>query len=102
MNNGVVVPVNIKPEPTNQYDAKAIAFMALVDEKWQHIGYIVKEALDDAHNAIADGRIIKTEFSWVKFLLSFPGSGPGYYAGIKVTRLGTWSRAVVSSASRIT
>lgn len=99
--NGLSVPVNIQPEPTNQYDNKAIAFVAFMDEKWQRIGYVVKEALDDVHCALQDGKITKVEFSWVKFLLSFPRSGPGYYAGIKITRQGNWSRVVMSSASRI-
>lgn len=97
IDNGVFVPVNIQPEPTNQYDAKAIAFVAFIDEL-KRIGYIVREALDDVHHALQDGKITKVG---VKFLLSFPRSGPGYYAGINITRQGTWSRVVVSSASRI-
>lgn len=45
------VPVKLDPEPNNPYDAKAIAFICFVDGKWQRIGYMVREVLDDVHCA---------------------------------------------------
>lgn len=30
----VEVPTKLQPEPTNQYDARAIAFMCCIDKKW--------------------------------------------------------------------
>ena len=46
------VPVNIFPEPENQF---AICFKCLVGGEWRRIGYIVRESLH-------------AEFSWVKYL----------------------------------
>ena len=39
-------------EPNNPVDAKAIAFVTFWDGKWQRIGYVVCEALDDVHSAM--------------------------------------------------
>jgi hypothetical protein len=92
------VPVKLDPEPNNPYDAKAIAFICFVEGRWQRIGYIVREAVDDVHRAMRDGDIMQVEFSWIKFLLS---SGIGYYAGINITKHGEWSPEVVASSSKI-
>lgn len=36
------VPVIAEPEPTNQFDSRAICFKCLVDGEWHRIGYIVR------------------------------------------------------------
>ena len=41
--------MHAEPEPNNQYDSKAIAFVCNIDEKWQRIGYIVRKSLDHVH-----------------------------------------------------
>ena len=38
----------------------------------------MREVLDDVHHAIRDGDIVKAEFAWIKFLLSFQRSVIGY------------------------
>lgn len=96
-----VVPVKLQPEPNNPFDAKAIAFVTFVDDKWQRVGYVVRECLEDVHHAMRNGDIMKVEFAWVKYLLSFPRSGPGYYAAVNITSRGEWSRSVVASGSRV-
>ena len=60
--NGHTVCVKIEPEPTNPHDSKALCFKCLVGGLWHRIGYIVKEVLDKAHEAIKGGQIL-----WVKF-----------------------------------
>ena len=51
--NGETVPVKIEPEPTNPYDSKAIkfCFKCFVGGMWCRIGYIVREVLDEVHEA---------------------------------------------------
>ena len=93
------VPVIIEPEPDNQYDSKAIAFKCKVDGKWHRIGYIVREALDDVHNALAQKLVIDVSFKWIKYLVIWMRSGPGYYAGINTTISGKWSLQVHRCAS---
>ena len=91
------VPVKIVPEPDKQYDSKAIAFQCKVDGKWQKIGYIVREALDNVHRALMQ-KIISVKFAWVKYLVISMRYGPGY-AGINIAIDGEWSQEVCRCAS---
>ena len=93
------VPVIIEPEPDNQYDSKAIAFKCRVDEKWHRIGYVVKEALEDVHSALSQKLVVDVFFKWTKYLVIWMRSGPGYYAGINITKNGKWSPQVHRCAS---
>jgi len=97
--SGQQVPVNLYKEPDNPYDAKAVAFKCWVDDEWHRIGYVVREALDDVHHAMETSSIIDVKFTWAKYLIIWMKSGPGYYAGISITRYGEWSREVCRSAS---
>lgn len=79
----------------------AIAFTCFIDGKWERIGYIVREALDDVHEAISTNSIHNVKLGWVKFRIDFHGSGPGFYAGVDITRRGHWSAIVHSSARNV-
>ena len=74
------VPVELCLEKDNPYDSRAIAFRCYGTT----IGYVVREALDSVHAAIADKKIVYVKFAWVKYLVSWPRSGPGFYAGINI------------------
>lgn len=89
INRGEEVLVEIKPEPDNPVDSKAIVFQCKLDEAWVTIGYVVHEALDELHEALASKKIIKVSFEFVKFLIRW--KTPGWYAGINITRIGDWS-----------
>ena len=93
------VPVNIYPEPDNPFDSKAIAFKCWLDNDWHRIGYIVREALDSVHEAMDSGTIMDMKFAWARYLITWMRSGPGYYAGINITKRGQWSAEVRHSAS---
>ena len=41
----------------------------LINGKWQRIGYVVRDVLDDVHLTMGDGDIVKIEFAWIKYLL---------------------------------
>ena len=99
-NEGGVVPLGLTPEPTNPKDSKAIAFECLVSDKWERIGYVVKEALDSVHCALSESKILSVQFDWIKYIVYWYRSGPGWYAGIKITRKGNWSTDVVRSKSK--
>lgn len=92
------VKVELQPEPHNPKDAQAIAFVCYLDEKPYRIGYVVHEVLEDVHDAIKNKRIISVKFEWIKYITSWY-SGPGWFAGIKITRNGRWSDIVIKSAS---
>lgn len=96
---GKEVPVNIFCEPDNPYDSKAIAFRCKIEQKWYTIGYIVREALPYVHEAIHKRNIVSVRFSWVKYLVSWTRSGPGYYAGIDITVKGRWPYPVIQCSS---
>ena len=97
--NGESVPVKIEPEPTNPYDSKAICFKCQVEGTWCRIGYIVREVLDEVHQAIRENKILYIQFAWVKFLLHWTRCGPGFYAGVYIARKGEWSQRCVRAAS---
>ena len=99
LKNGEVVPVKLSPEPKNSHDAHAIAFHCKLNDRWQH--YIVTECLDAIHDALSNNTIINTEFSWVRYIVHWSKSGPGWYAGIKIVKKGNWPKIVVHSSSRI-
>ena len=80
------VKVQLQPEPENKFNSKATAFQGFISDEWHRIGYIVKEALDDVHSAPEQNAITSIEFAWAKYLLTWTKSGPGYFAGIKITR----------------
>ena len=61
--------MKLQPEPDNQFDCKAIAIMTAVEDKWERIGYIVKEALDDVHEAINNNKILSVSFAWLKYIV---------------------------------
>ena len=58
------------------------------------MGYVVQEVLAEVHDAI---EIISVKFSWVKFRLCWSRCrcGPGFYAGVNISKKGSWSRAVL-------
>ena len=86
----------IKPEPNNPYDSNAIAFECKINDSWQVIGYIVREALTEVHEALATNKIIKVDLNWVKFKV---WKTIGWYAGINITRVGQWSLAIMHCQS---
>ena len=49
---GWTVPVRIRPEPTQIADSRAIVFECELDSKWQKIGCVVSEILDEVHTAM--------------------------------------------------
>ena len=95
---GEDIPVKLEKEPSNPFDSNAIAFMCLVENNWERIGYVVSEALADVNEAISNNKILKTFFSWIKYIVYY--KQPGWYAGISVTRNGSWSRTVMQSCAK--
>jgi len=61
--------VKLHHEPDNPKDTNIIAFMCKVEDDWERIGYIVKEALDDVHKAINANKIILVSFQWIKKII---------------------------------
>lgn len=98
---GHVIPVRMKPEPDNMFDEKAIAFECNVYGEWTRIGYVVTEVLDEVHDAMKKKKLISTNFVWIKYITSWSRSGPGFFEGIDVTRIGYWSSTVMRSRSTI-
>ena len=96
-NSNVDVLCKLYPEPNNPADARAIAFKVCLDNRWCTIGYVVKEALDEVHEAISEKKILAVTIDWVKYIIYW--RSPGWYAGVKLTRIGEWSRTIVLSQS---
>lgn len=96
LKDGHTVPVKLQKEPSNNIDSRSIAFMCKVDKNWERIGYVVSEALPDVHHAMDHNKILKIYFDWIRFKLY---KTPGLYAGIIITKNGTWSRVVVQCSS---
>lgn len=93
------VEVQLRLEPENPFDSRAVEFVCKVDNQWKRIGYVVREALDAVHDAMNKKTITSVEFGWVKYLLHWSRSGPGWYAGISITKKGQWPAEVVRCSS---
>ena len=89
------VPVRMIPEPTNVKDARAIVFKCKLEDKWEKIRYVVKDILDEVHSAINNNLVLEVKFQWVNYISDWTRSGPGYFAGIAVTKSGQWESNVV-------
>ena len=96
---GIIVPCRVKAEPNNPYDSKPIAFECQVDGVWCIIGYVVREALDELHDAMAGKKITQVSLAWVKFQLFW--SAIGWYAGVNITCSGQWSLTILRCQSSI-
>ena len=99
--NGDSVLVKLVPEPTNPKDAKAVAFMSEIDGTWTRIGYVVKEVLEHVHEAMNAKQIVSVEFAWIKYITQWGESGPGYFAGISVSKEGPWDPQVTKYRSKL-
>jgi len=62
-------------------------------------GYVVKEACDAVHDARRNMAITQIAFKWVKFMAVWERSGPGFYAGMNITKSREWTSKVHRSAS---
>ena len=56
------------------------------------------KVLTDVHDAMKN-LITVVKFAWVKNIVTWTRSGPGYFAGISITQKGMWSKEVCQSAS---
>lgn len=80
----------------NKKDSRAIAFKCYIRDKWHVIGYIVREALDDVHDTLRNNALTEVKFPWTQYVIDWPQSGGGFYAGIRIPRKGRWSNGVVA------
>lgn len=101
LDSGCDVQVRLSPEPSNRYDSQAIAFECQLSgkSKWEKIGYVVREALTNVHNTLQKREIQSVKFSWIKYITTWTRSGPGFYAGVEISKEGSWSEEVMRSSS---
>lgn len=59
--------------------------------------YIVREALDAVHNALEKKLIIDISIDWIKYIVHWSRSSPGWYAGVKIIKQGKWPKEAISS-----
>ena len=95
------VPLRLMPEPYNPMDNKAIAFECCMQGKWMRVGYVIRELTEEVYEAYKQNEIVNVEFEWIRYMLKGFASGPGFYAGIQVTRNGKWSLLAMAKASYI-
>ena len=54
----------------------------------------MREVLPSVHKALTEKKIITVRFDWVKYIVNWSKSGPGFYAGIKISLNGEWPKEV--------
>ena len=92
--------VKFTPEPKKKtFNSRAIAFVCLIDGHWCRISYVLNEIPEEIHQTLTTNEILSVKFSWVKYITHWSHSGPGFYAGMDVTKKGYWSSAVVRAGS---
>lgn len=99
LRDGGTAEMKMAQEPNNQYNTRAVAFLCKINDKWQRVGYVVKECLEYVHKAMSEGHILSVKLAWAKYLVCWSRSGPGFYAGVNVTLQGVWHSDVVRSQS---
>ena len=60
---------------------------------------VIKELLDIVHASIECKEIKKVQFSWIKFITDWRQSGPGYFAGIAISKNGNWDKKALKCSS---
>ena len=100
MESGEDVPVIMEPEPENIRDPNAIVFKCLLDGHYVRIGYVVREISQEVLQSL-EKEVIGVKFKWIKYMSIWTMSGPGFYAGIAVTKKGRWSSKVIKSSSSL-
>lgn len=98
---GYNVPVKLEKEPDNPRDKNAVAFKCCIDEQWRRIGYVAAECAEEVNTALTLNKITEVKFAWVRYILHWPRCGPGTYAGINITKQGTWSDTARRAESTI-
>ena len=93
LRKGNNVPVKPILEPTNPFDSHAVSFQCQLNNRWNVIGYVIRELSDYVRDAILSQDIVATKFLWVKYKV-VRTTGPGFYAAINITRKGQWPSAV--------
>ena len=95
---GETVPVRIRKEPDNPVDSRAIAFECRLNDQWERIGYVVREALNAVHEATNQQKIQQIRFEWVKYIVYF--SNREWYAGIVISKRGDWPQSVMNCRAK--
>ena len=96
---GIDVPVKIAPEHDNPKDSRAVAVTCYVDGTWHRIGYLVREVLEAVHQAIEHKKIQSVKFAWIRYIAEWTRSGPGFFAGINISKSGKWPQSVMLASS---
>lgn len=53
-----------------------------------------RQVLEHVHKAMDKKKIVSIRFDWVKYLVVWSRSGPGFYAGIRIAHNGEWPKEV--------
>ena len=76
-----------------------MAFCCSRDGKLERFGYVVKEVCQEVGDALRRGEVRSISFKWIKYITDWSRSGPGYFAAVKITKIGNWSARAVKAAS---
>ena len=63
------VEIQLRREPSNPRDARAIAFDCKLLDQWERVGYVVREAVECVHEAIETDNIADVRIKWVRFIM---------------------------------
>ena len=48
--------------------------------KWTRVGYVIRELIEEVHDALSKNEIVNVEFQWIRYMFKGFASGPGFYA----------------------
>ena len=65
LDSGWSVPVRMIPKPTNVKYARAVVFECKLEDKWEKIGYVVRDILEEVHSALNNNLVLEVKFQWV-------------------------------------
>ena len=59
--SGEQLEVRIHSEPLNPFDSRAIAVQCFYNDKWERVGYLVRDVLEEVHQAFEEKKLCEVE-----------------------------------------
>lgn len=93
------VLARIRPDPTNKFDADAIAVELDYGSDWKLVGFLLKDLTQYVHHVLNSRRLLSVQIGHIRFQTQW--QMPGFYAKILVKCKGMWQKEVISASRRV-
>lgn len=96
-NNEVLA--RIRPDPTNEFDADAIAVELNYGAGWKLVGFLLRNLTQYVHPVINSQKLLSVQVGRIRFQTHW--QTPGFYVKLLIKRKGMWPKEVVSASKQV-